>query len=138
MPTTTCQTAIAVVGIDIGTNSFRILALDDRGAIVLRQKWSRCQVETRFANMPPCLIGMEACVRAHPKSEIQSFRPRCQGGATSMMKFVAIKTVEQLDLQGLHRVRERSLATFTSRTILPVSSTTQTLVSLTETSSPAK
>ena len=38
---------------------------DDRGAIVLRQKWSRGQVEARFANMPPCLIGMEACVGAH-------------------------------------------------------------------------
>jgi quinol monooxygenase YgiN len=32
---------------------------------VLRQKWSRGQVEARFANMPPCLIGMEACVGAH-------------------------------------------------------------------------
>jgi hypothetical protein len=39
--------------------------LDERGAIVLRQKWSRGQVETRFANMPPCLIRMEACVGAH-------------------------------------------------------------------------
>ena len=33
--------------------------------IVLRQKWSRSQVEARFANMSPCLIGMEACVGAH-------------------------------------------------------------------------
>jgi transposase len=32
---------------------------------VLRQKWSRVQVEARFANMPPCLIVMEACVGAH-------------------------------------------------------------------------
>ena len=61
----TAQTAIAVVGIDIGKNSFHIVGLDDRGAIVLRQKWSRSQVEARFANMPPCLIGMEACVGAH-------------------------------------------------------------------------
>ena len=36
-----------------------------RGAIALRQKLSRGQVEVRFANMPPCLIGMEACVGAH-------------------------------------------------------------------------
>jgi transposase len=61
----TAQTAIAVVGIDIGKNSFHIVGLDDRGAIALRQKWSRNQVEARFANMPPCLIGMEACVGAH-------------------------------------------------------------------------
>ena len=59
------STAIAVIGIDIGKNSFHIVGLDARGAIVLRQKWSRGQVEARFANMPPCLIGMEACVGAH-------------------------------------------------------------------------
>src|SRR5262249_34464657 len=64
MPATS-QIAIAVVGIDIGKNSFHIVGLDDRGAIVLRQKWSRGQVEARFANMSPCLIGMEACVGAH-------------------------------------------------------------------------
>jgi hypothetical protein len=56
------DTSIAVVGIDIGKNSFHVVGLDQRGAIVLRQKWSRGQVEARFANMPPCLIGMEACV----------------------------------------------------------------------------
>jgi transposase len=61
----TAQTAIAVVGIDIGKDSFHIVGLDDRGAIVLRQKWSRNQVRARFASMPPCLIGMEACVGAH-------------------------------------------------------------------------
>jgi transposase len=55
---------IAVIGIDIGKNSFHVVGLDERGAIVLRQKWSRTQVETRPTNMPPCLIGMEACVGA--------------------------------------------------------------------------
>src|ERR1700688_3487892 len=57
--------AIAAIGIDIGKNSFHIVGHDHRGAIVLRQKWSRGQVETRLANLPPCLIGMEACVGAH-------------------------------------------------------------------------
>ena len=60
----TAQTTIAVIGIDTGKNAFHIVGLDDH-AIVLRQKWSRGQVETRLANMPPCLIGMEACVGAH-------------------------------------------------------------------------
>jgi transposase len=64
MLATTGQT-ISVVGIDIGKNSFHLIGLDDRGAIVLRQKWSRGQVQTRLANLPPCLIGMEACVGAH-------------------------------------------------------------------------
>ena len=56
---------IATMGIDIGKNSFHVVGLDQRGAIVLRQKWSRGQIEARLANMPPCLIGMEACVGAH-------------------------------------------------------------------------
>ena len=56
---------IAVIGIDIGKNSFHVVGHDKRGAITLRQKWSRGQVEARLANLPPCLIGMEACVGAH-------------------------------------------------------------------------
>jgi transposase len=56
---------IAVIGIDIGKNSFHVVGHDKSGAITLRQKWSRGQVETRLANLPPCLIGMEACVGAH-------------------------------------------------------------------------
>jgi transposase len=56
---------IAVVGIDIGKNSFHVVGLDRRGAVVLRQRWSRSQVAARFANMQRCLIGMEACVGAH-------------------------------------------------------------------------
>jgi transposase len=56
---------VATMGIDIGKNSFHVVGLDQRGAVVLRQKWSRGQVEARLANMPQCLIGMEACVGAH-------------------------------------------------------------------------
>ena len=56
---------IATVGIDIGKNSFHVVGQDERGAIMLRQKWSRGQVEARLANLPPCLVGMEACTGAH-------------------------------------------------------------------------
>ena len=132
--TQTLKTAIAVVGIDIGKNSFHVVGLDQRGAIVLRQKWSRGQVEARFANMPPCLIGMEACVGAHHLSRrlkalghdarlmpARYVRPYSKGQKNDFrdaeaiaeavqrptMKFVATKTAEQLDLQALHRVRER-------------------------------
>jgi transposase len=59
------SSAVAVVAIDIGKNSFHVVGLNARGEIVLRQKFSRPQVEVRFANMPPCLVGMEACVGAH-------------------------------------------------------------------------
>ena len=56
----TPNSKIAVIGIDIGKNSFHIVGQDQRGAIVLRQTWSRGQVESRLANLLPCLIGMEA------------------------------------------------------------------------------
>jgi len=130
----TPNTAIAVIGIDIGKNSFHVVGLDERGAIVLRQKWSRGQVETRFANLPPCLIGMEACVGAHHLSRrlralghdarlmpAKYVRPYSKGQKNDFrdaeaiaeavqrptMKFVATKTADQLDLQALHRMRER-------------------------------
>jgi hypothetical protein len=48
------NTTIAVIGVDIGKNSFHVVGLDQRGAIVLRQRWSRGQVKSRLANMPPC------------------------------------------------------------------------------------
>ena len=57
--------AIATLGIDIGKNVFHLIGLDKRGAIVLRLRLSRGQVEARLANMPRCLVGMEACVGAH-------------------------------------------------------------------------
>jgi transposase len=128
------NSAVAVIGIDIGKNSFHVVGLDGRGAIVLRQKWSRGQIEARLANMPPCLIGMEACVGAHHLSRklktlghdarlmpAKYVRPYSKGQKNDFrdaeaiaeavqrptMKFVAIKTANQLDLQALHRVRER-------------------------------
>ena len=122
----TLNSAVAVVGIDIGKNSFHTVGLDGRGAIVLRQKWSRGQVEARPANMPSCLIGMEACVGAHHLSRklkalghdarlmpAKYVRPYSKGQKNDFrdaeaiaeavqrptMKFVATKTADQLDLQ---------------------------------------
>ena len=45
------ESTIAVIGIDISKNSFHVVGRDERGAIVLRQKWSRGEVEARLANM---------------------------------------------------------------------------------------
>jgi transposase len=53
------KSKIAVIGIDIGKNSFHIVGQDRRGALVLRQKWSRGQVEARLANLSPCLSRSE-------------------------------------------------------------------------------
>lgn len=122
MSATTAQNAIAVVGIDIGKNSFRIVGLDDRGVIVLRQKWSRSQIDARF------------CQYASSKSGTQSFRPRCpmpakyvrpyskgqkndfrdaEAAQRPTKRFVTTKSADQLDLQALHRVRERLVSKHT-------------------------
>jgi len=132
---------VATMGIDIGKNSFHVVGLDRRGAIVLRQKWSRGQIEARLAAMPPCLIGMEACVgahhlsrqlqahghdarlmpakyvRAYSKGQKNDFRDAeaiAEAVQRPTMKFVATKTADQLDWQALHRVRERLVRQRTS------------------------
>ncbi len=56
---------VAVLGIDIGKNTFHLIGLNKRGGIILRLKLSRTQLEAKLANLPPCLVGMEACVGAH-------------------------------------------------------------------------
>src|SRR5271169_24858 len=128
------NSTVATMGIDIGKNSFHVVGLDQRGAIVLRQKWSRGQIEARLANLPPCLIGMEACVgahhlsrklqsqghdarlmpakyvRAYSKGQKNDFRDAeaiAEAVQRPTMRFVVTKTTDQLDLQALHRVRER-------------------------------
>ena len=67
-----------MIGIDIGKNSFHVVGHDQRGAIVLRQKWSRRQVETRLASLSPCLIGMEAGVGEPAIAARSPWRSSCQ------------------------------------------------------------
>ena len=136
------DTAIArTIGIDTGKNTLHVIGLDEKGALVLRERVSRTRIAARFVNVPPCLIGMEACVGAHHLSRqlkalghdarlmpARYVRPYSRGQKNDFrdaeaiaeavlrptMKFVAIKTVEQLDLQALHRVRERLVCQRTS------------------------
>ena len=59
----TCKTDTAIVrtiGIDTCKNTLHMIGLDEKGAIVLREKVSRTRVASRFVNLPPCLIGIEA------------------------------------------------------------------------------
>lgn len=126
--------SVTTIGIDIGKNSFHVIGLDCEGAVVLRQKLSRGRVVARLANLPACLIGMEACVGAHHLSRqllglghdvrmmpARYVRPFLKGQKNDYrdaeaiaeavlrprMRFVPTKSVEQLDLQALHRVRAR-------------------------------
>src|ERR1700741_3214690 len=122
------------IGIDRGKNTFHLVGLDRRGAIVLQIKLSRGQLERRLANVPPCLIGMEACSGSHhigrrltalghdvrlipaqyvkpfPKGHKNDYRDAeaiAEAVQRPTMRFVAIKTPEQMDLLALHRVRSR-------------------------------
>jgi transposase len=79
--------AIKVIGIDIGKNSFRVVGLDGRGTIVLRQKWSRGSYSKGPNHDFPDAEAIAEAVQ----------RPK--------MKFVATKTADQLDLQAPYRVR---------------------------------
>ena len=127
----------------IGKNSFHVVGHDSRGAIILRQKWSRGQIEARLANMRPCLVGMEACVGAHHLSRrlkalghdarlmpAKYVRPYAKGQKNDFndaeaiaeavqrptMKFVATKTADQLDLQALQEsLLDRELRSIRSR-----------------------
>ena len=65
------KSPIAIIGIDLGKNSFHVIGFDRRGAIVLRQKRSRHQLESSLANMVPCLIGMRPA-REHTISAARS------------------------------------------------------------------
>ena len=125
---------IASIGIDIGKTTFHLVALDEQGAIVVRKKFSRQQLLAYTANLSTSLIGIEACGGAHclarvmggqghqvrllPGQFVKPFRKSnkndyldaeaiAEAVTRQNMRFVPIKTEDQLDLQGLHRVRER-------------------------------
>ena len=125
---------IATIGIDIGKSSFHVVGLDARGAIVRRRRCSRNQLMRELANLPPCLVGMEACCGAHhlgrrlatfghtvrlippqfvkpfvksQKNDLLDAEAIAEAVQRPTMRFVPLKTTDQLDLQALHRVRTR-------------------------------
>ena len=56
---------VTTVGIDLAKNVFQVHGVDERGKAVLRKQLRRAQVAMFFGNLPPCVIGMEACASAH-------------------------------------------------------------------------
>lgn len=122
------------VGIDTGKTSFHLIGLDERGTVVAKKRFSRSQLIHFMANTPKCLIGMEACCGSHYLGRslalqghevrlipAQFVRPFVKSNKNDYldaeaiaeavqrptMRFVGIKTEDQLDLQALHRVRDR-------------------------------
>lgn len=127
---------IHVIGIDLGQNVFHLAAMNDE-QVVARKRLSRSQLLTFMANLPACLVGMEACCSSHwlgrklreqgheirliPAQFVRPFVKSNKNDAADAeaiaeavqrptMRFVPIKTEDQLDLQAVHRVRERLVA----------------------------
>ena len=125
---------IASIGIDIGKTTFHLVALDEHGSIVIRRKFSRKALLVYTAKLASSLMGMEACGGAHclarllrdqghqvrliPGQFVKRYREAnkndyldaeaiAEAVTRKNLRFVPIKTEDQLDVQGLHRVRER-------------------------------
>ena len=123
-----------VLGIDLGKTVFHLVGLDSTGKAVIRKRCSGTQLLAFTANLQVELIGMEACSGAHflgralreqghevrlmpaqyvkpyvqtNKSDYLDAEAIAEAVQRPRMRFVPIKTEEQLDLQALHRVRER-------------------------------
>jgi transposase len=151
------DTSPAAIGIDIGKNSFHIVGQNQRGAIVLRQKRSRGQVEARLANLPPCRIGMEACVGAHlhngrafeasyskgQKNDFRDAEAIAEAVQRPTMKFVATKTADtrlnatpNMSVEGYGKAATSSRGCTGSASgredARPIARTTRTLISRAE------
>src|SRR5580658_121267 len=123
---------ITTVGIDLAKNLFQVHAVDERGNAVLRKQLRRRQVAVFFGNLPPCVIGMEACASAHHwgrmlqrfghtvrlmapqfvkpyvktnKNDAADAEAICEAVGRSNMRSVPIKSIEQQAILSVHRVR---------------------------------
>jgi hypothetical protein len=128
---------ISTLGIDLSKTTFHVIGLNTGGEIVLRRKFSRKQLLQFTSNRQQMLIGMEACGGAHflgralrtqghdaklmPAQFVKPYRKSnkndyldaeaiAEAVERPTMRFVPIKTDDQLDLQALHRVRDRWVA----------------------------
>lgn len=124
---------ITTIGIDLAKKVFQVHGVDEHGKVVLKKQLKRAQVLPFFANLPPCLIGMEACGSAHywarkleklghtvklmapqfvkpyvktNKHDAADAEAICEAVSRPSMRFVPIKTGEQQAVLSLHRARE--------------------------------
>jgi transposase len=125
---------IVMIGIDLGKNSCSVAALDERGAVVLRRRMRPGSIIGFAAKHAPCTVAMEACCGAHylgrrlvtqghtvklmppeyvrpyvkaQKNDDRDAEAIAEAATRPTMRFVELKSQEQLDVQSLHRVRSR-------------------------------
>jgi transposase len=143
MPSKTDAVVTRTIGIDTGKNTLHLIGLDEKGAIVLREKVSRGRIAARLANTPRCLIGIEAGMATHyvarelislghevkqvPPAYAKPFRQGhkndfrdahavAEAVQRPSTRCVPVKTDDQLDLQALHRIRSRLIGERTAVT----------------------
>ena len=124
---------ITTVGIDLAKSVFQIHGVNEHGTAVVKKQLKRAQMAEFFTNLPPCLIGMEACGGAHHwarklqefghtvklmapqfvkpyvktnKNDMADAAAICEAVARTTRRFVPIKTVEQQAILSVHRARE--------------------------------
>ena len=125
---------IAVLGIDLGKNSCSVVGLDTTGRVVLKRRLHRDGVLKLAANMPSCVMAMEACCGAHhlgrilrdhghevrlmspeyvrpyvkaQKNDDRDAEAVAEAATRPTIRFVELKSETQLDMQSLHRARDR-------------------------------
>jgi transposase len=128
---------IARIGLDLAKYVFEIHGVDAHGKTVLRKTLRRHAVSTFFANLPPCLVGLEASNGAHfwaqalsdlghdvrlispqfvtpyvksNKNDRNDAEAICEAVGRPNMRFVPVKSPEQLAVQAVHRIRSRLVA----------------------------
>ena len=135
--------SVVILGIDLGKNSCSIVGLDADGSVVLRRRMRRDSVIAFATKLTPCTMAMEACCGAHHMGrslaalghEVRLMSPEyvrpyvkaqknddrdaeaiAEAATRPTMRFVELKSEEQLDVQTLHRVRDRLVGERTSLT----------------------
>ncbi len=124
---------VTTVGLDLAKSVFQIHGVDVHGKPVLKKQLRRDQVAAHFANLPSCLVGMEACGSAHHwarkleslghtvklmapqfvkpyvktnKNDVADAEAICEAVGRPNMRFVPMKNVEQQAVLAMHRVRQ--------------------------------
>ncbi len=127
------MTKVTTVGLDLAKSVFHVHGADRKGRPVLRKKLRRRQVLVFFAELSPCLVGLEACASAHywarelqalghevrlippqyvkpfvktNKNDTSDAEAICEALIRPTMRFAAVKSVEQQSVLLLHRARE--------------------------------
>lgn len=128
---------IMILGIDLGKNVCSVVGMDEAGAVVVRRSMRRQTLIDYVAGLPACVIAMEACCGAHylgrifvahghdirlmspeyvrpyvkaQKNDDRDAEGIAEAASRPTMRFVQLKSQEQLDIQTLHRVRSRLVA----------------------------